>query len=337
MKYVDRLLNYFTSSYLNNTRFHHSTLGHLKIFFERNNKIKSTFNSLGNVFRNSKWSDLKVQNIKTSLIKSWTVYFASLIIILILFTSFLGTYYGNALCGYFPFLGEIYETLSFAWTSLEDFAKGLIIAVYSVCSSLKSHIMAKIHSKQEYISSVFKSKTVEEPTYVLPYLNIVLSENAAKNHAPIEMLYRMAHTTDRLGHLKPAPCLPLDTDLYHYDSWNINECLSSDFVPFWEEKPVFNLLSTEAGYALLPKEVLEIHQLDIESANFNKITAYNTALSLTGLNTQNGLKSSKEDRWLLRNSLLSESLILNSNSFTQSKKLLGINFLSSDSASKNVW
>jgi len=338
MKYIDKLLNYFTSNYLNNTRFHHSTLGYLKIFFERNNKLKSTFNSLGNVFRNSKWSDLKVQNIKTSLIKSWTGYFTGLILILMLFTSFLGSYYGNALCAYFPFLGEIYETLSFLWSSFEDLTKALIISIYSLVSNLKSQIAAKFYKKQEYIYSVFSTPAKEKPQYVLPYLNIVLSETAAKNHAPIEMLYRMAHTTQTLGDLKSSPTLPLDTDLYHYDSWNINECLDDDFFPFsWEDKPLLNLLETESAYVLLPKEVLEIHQLDIESANLNKINAYNTALALTGLNTQSALKSSKESRWLFRNSLLSENSILNSNAFTQSKKLLGVNFLSSDSPSKNVW
>ena len=43
----------------------------LRLLFERNTKFKSTFAKLGNVFRNSKWNDLKVQNVKVSLINSW--------------------------------------------------------------------------------------------------------------------------------------------------------------------------------------------------------------------------------------------------------------------------
>ena len=39
----------------------------------------------------------------------------------------------------------------------------------------------------------------------------------------------------------------------------------------------------------------------------------------------------------MRNSLLSDSLSVNSNAFTQSKKLLGINTLSAGSNDKNVW
>lgn len=337
MKYVDKLLNYFTSNYLNNTRFHHSTLGYLKIFFERNNKLKSTFSSLGNVFRNSKWSDLKAQNIKTSLIKSWTVYFFTLAMILIFATSFLGTYYGNLLCSYFPLLGEAYESFSFLWSVIEDSSKAMLISVYSVWVNLKTQLASKLYNRQEHFYNTFSVLKKNDTQYSMPSLNIVLSENEAKNHAPIEMLYRMAHTTRTVGNLRSAPTLPLDTALYHYDSWNIHECLDDDFVPFWNEKPTVNILEVESTYALLPKEVLEIHQLDIESSNFNKVSSYNIALSLTGLNTQEALKSSKEDRWLLRNSLLSDGLILNSNAFTQSKKLLGVNFLSSENSSKNVW
>ena len=39
---------------MNNSRLKHSTLGFLKIFFERNNKFNDTFSNLGNVFKNSK-------------------------------------------------------------------------------------------------------------------------------------------------------------------------------------------------------------------------------------------------------------------------------------------
>jgi hypothetical protein len=41
----------------------------LKIFFERNNKTDSTVASFGNVFKNSKWTNLQTQNVKKSHIK----------------------------------------------------------------------------------------------------------------------------------------------------------------------------------------------------------------------------------------------------------------------------
>ena len=57
------------SSYMNNNKLKNYPNSILKLFFERNNKNVSTFSKLGNVFRNSKWSDLKIHNIKSSFIK----------------------------------------------------------------------------------------------------------------------------------------------------------------------------------------------------------------------------------------------------------------------------
>ena len=337
MRYFDRLLNFFTSSYLNNTRFHHSTLGYLKIFFERNNKLKSTFSSLGNVFRNSKWSDLKVQNIKTSFIKSWSTYFLTIMLVILFIFPFFGTYYGGTMTYYVPLLGEVYELISFAWTHCEDLLKAFLISVFSTWSYLKSLLANNIAQKQKHVYSSITLSDNKLGPKLHNHTNISLSGNAAKNHAPIEMMYCLAHATKQLGNLKQAPSTLTDFSKIHFDSWNIDDCLDSDFCPITNYSKFLEVSALEYSYTATPKQTFTIHQLDIESSNLNKISSYNVALSLTGLNTQEALKASKEDRWLLRNSLLSENLIINSNAFTQSKKLLGVNFLSSDIASKNVW
>ena len=72
---------------MNNSRLKHSTLGFLKIFFEKNNKFNDTFSNLGNVFKNSKWSDFKTQNIKNNLVTQY-FYLWFLIILLISFLFF---------------------------------------------------------------------------------------------------------------------------------------------------------------------------------------------------------------------------------------------------------
>lgn len=67
-------MNYFLGSYTNNNKFRHSLFSFLKLFFERDSKNNNSYASLGNVFRNSKWSDLKVQNIKNLFIKEFTLF-----------------------------------------------------------------------------------------------------------------------------------------------------------------------------------------------------------------------------------------------------------------------
>jgi len=53
-------------------------------------------------------------------------------------------------------------------------------------------------------------------------------------------------------------------------------------------------------------------------------------------NLTSSLNSSKEQRWLTKNSLLTEFFLKNSNAFTQSKTLLGALYLNSNFVKKNL-
>jgi hypothetical protein len=64
MSLKDQLINFFTTKYYNNLKYSNRTLAALRIFFERTTKYTTSMSTLGNVYRNSKWSDFKVQNIK---------------------------------------------------------------------------------------------------------------------------------------------------------------------------------------------------------------------------------------------------------------------------------
>lgn len=338
MRYFDRLLNFFTSSYLNNTRFHHSTLGYLRIFFERNNKLKSTFSSLGNVFRNSKWSDLKAQNIKTSFVKSWSTYFMTITIVSLIILPFFGTYYGGFITSNIPFIGEIYEIFCFTWTHCEDLTKALTVIIFSTWSYLKATLLSKVSHRYDHVYDSLVTTNTRMTTQQQSSPSVKLADNGVVDVAPIEMMYHLAYTTKNINNLKQnTNVLALITkpslasyviDDYSYDSLNPLSSYTSTQL---------TISDLEHSFTVVPKTNFSIQQIDVNSASLNNVSSYNVALSLTGLNTQEALKTSKEDRWLLRNSLLSESIIINSNSFTQSKKLLGVNFLGSDSSTKNVW
>ena len=56
-----------------------------RIFFERTTKQHQTVANLGNVYRNSKWSDLKVQNIKTNFVNQFVTVIAVFILLLFLY------------------------------------------------------------------------------------------------------------------------------------------------------------------------------------------------------------------------------------------------------------
>ena len=338
MRYFDKLLNFFSSSYSNNTRFHHSTLGYLKIFFERNNKLKSTFTALGNVFRNSKWSDLKVQNIKTSFIKSWSSYFISILLVLCLTLSFFGAYSGNTAISQIPFLGDVYEIVCFSWTHTEDLVKASILSAVSIWSYVKSLLFSSTHTKQGYIYEFLSlQNTTRLSSLSKPVGSLSLSRDEIKNHMPIEVMYKLVHASKSVQDLNSLTTLDLGETQSYSDNLNIIDHLSLRNVCSSNKPKLLTMSTIEYGYTATPNHTAFIQQFDTGSADINKISTYNTALAVTNLNTQDALRSAKQDRWLVRNSLLSENLILNSNAFTQSKKLLGVNFLNSDAASKNVW
>jgi hypothetical protein len=84
LRYFNKLFTFFYTKYYNNLKYNHKLLFFLKIFFERNNKFNANFTILGNTYRNSKWSNLSISNIKISHINNLTWYFYLVIFSLIL-------------------------------------------------------------------------------------------------------------------------------------------------------------------------------------------------------------------------------------------------------------
>jgi hypothetical protein len=115
MRYFDKLTNFFASAYTNSSKHNSSFLSYLRIFFERNNKFKSTFARLGNTFRNSKWTDLKVQNIKTPLIANWFSWAFIMFIVSVLIFGFFGKIYLSKTLIQIPFLTDIFDGIFFLW------------------------------------------------------------------------------------------------------------------------------------------------------------------------------------------------------------------------------
>ena len=68
METLEKFITFFSTKYYSNLKYSNSVLSSLRLFFERNNKISSSVAKLGNVYRNSKWADLKIVNIKASFL-----------------------------------------------------------------------------------------------------------------------------------------------------------------------------------------------------------------------------------------------------------------------------
>jgi len=89
MKSYQKLIHFFSSKYYNNLKFSNKMLATTRIFFERTTKTSHSLQALGNVYRNSKWSDLNVFNIKESSLKQFRTMslLIFLTVLLLIFTS----------------------------------------------------------------------------------------------------------------------------------------------------------------------------------------------------------------------------------------------------------
>ena len=99
-----------------------------RIFFERTTKFTQTVSSLGNVYRNSKWTDLSVQNIKLGGVQQFLTLFGNLVI----FTCLIFLVFR----GYFSNLRDILFLLTNILYVIQDFTYYLILIMASLFYSL---------------------------------------------------------------------------------------------------------------------------------------------------------------------------------------------------------
>lgn len=331
MKYFDRIFNFFSTAYTNNSRFHHSTFGPLRIFFERNNKLKASVSNLGTVFRNSKWSDFKTQNIKISLIRSWFVKTLILALALFVILGFLGSY--RLLEGFsnIPVLGEAFDVINTQWSNLTNWTRVVIATGYASAYLTEQYVRRRLRQlrHESYEALVRRTKTTTSAK--VPASRWPLSSSTCISpelNAVILNLYKASFSLQALAVQAPSIfSQKLANELY------LLLHLQRRF-----KTRSYTISSFDRRYASMPAWLsIGASNLTIRADLLSNCLSTKSPLQLLGLNAQQGLNSAKQDRWALRNSMLGDNLVTNSHAFTQVKKLLGVNLLGSDLSSANVW
>jgi len=345
---LKRFLNYFTSTYTNDTKYHHSKLGFLRIFFERNNKFTSYITNLGNVFRNSKWSDLNIQNIKPSFISSQTGYFIVLTILLFLFLKFFGNYTINFITAQFPFTIEIVNWFVYTWSQIQKSWESFLLSIYGIFSCIKMYITSYLTQKKNYVYNAISSNKNKTSVKIEKKYNLSktstksISKTSTKSKNDLESSLLLVFSFENLSkdldlirnsnlsasffnkfntHNKFTTSILIDNSAkLHYDKQTL--LLLSNFENFYGQKSIKLINAVQ-----LNSTITSLYALESKSPAFSLITN----------NVSTILANTKEKRWFSKNSLLSENLIINSWANTQSKKLLGLNVLNSNNTSKNVW
>jgi len=285
-------MNYFLSNYTSNNKFRHSLFSFLKLFFERDSKNNNSYASLGNVFRNSKWSDLRVQNIKNLFIKEFTLFLILISIFILLNVVGFRLYVTDI------FFGIINDVILL---SVDCISLLYVFILYITTYSL---------SNKDFVS--LNNNSLKRTT--LGNLSSITSETKS-DYKFVSDLYKSSDKISKLSTFEPIKSNKYSS--VSCKSLNLNSNYSLEL------SPRNTLLDSDKVLTL------SLGELNSFVKNQHLLVASN--------NFSHNLNVAKNDRWLLKNSLMGEDLVTNTYKYTQLKSLLGDNILSSKSSSSNVW
>ena len=345
MRFKERLTNFFASSYTNNSKYNSSYLVNLRLLFERNNKLKSTFDKLGNTFRNSKWNDFKVQNIKTSLIQSWLISFLLIVGLALLLLSFFG-YTNNNNTFFLPaFMSELWGAFFFTLAQLSNSFSLILIKAGFLILSIKLTIFQFVGLNNDFILNSFKTHaSLNNPNTLNLSASkqsntITLSPNTLYDTDLVELSRSLGQATYALRKLEDSKSVQflidslqkspqLHIELLLYDILNLNFSETGS----WKPRQLYHNVSNYQ-----PSFNFSNKSISLTLNNLNNLSKSNYNNTLLNFNVFNNLNQSKQNRWLLKNSLLSNSISPNFFQFTQAKALVGNSLYSSTGTSTNVW
>ena len=331
-----KLFNYYLSSYWNNSRTLSSMYSFLKIFFERNNKIDSTVSSFGNVFRNSKWSNLQVQNIKKSFIKQWL---SSALIISITFL-ILFTYSDTTLnLSYLTFF-YIKQTLNELITNCYYFIGCLLFQVYFQINNLFTSNQTSTQVNNLSLNSN------PSPFKVSSKRTDLHTDNTSNVSSNLFFLQKTLHLLDTFR----------DTNLLSESTSSIKNNnhfqLSGSFMNTIQQSTVLNSINTKPFIV----DSNSLSELDfvlstkLNSSFTNSLTLPTTLQDLyTNESSVNndpmisetltyGLNNiAKQQRWLTRNFWSNQNFVKDSNRITEAKSFIQNPLLSNNLIDTNIW
>lgn len=326
-----KIFNYYLSSYWNNSRTLSSMYSFLKIFFERNNKIDSTVSSFGNVFRNSKWSNMQVQNIKKLFIKQWLWFFCIIMLTLFYTITYTGVTLNASYLSFFYFK----QTLNEFITNFYYLVGCVIYQLYLFISTLL------VSNQQTNIVSTPQTPSFKQVSTNLP-VNTLSSNNTNTN----ENLFFLQKTLSSLNNINFV-----ESTLLLKDNSSTNLTINSSFtnkINFLStslSNSTFttpnSTLNTESSYTLSARLNPDFSNsltlsTTLENLYSNESSFKNDPMLTEGL-THNLNNIAKQQRWLTRNFWSNQNFVSDSNKITQAKTFIQNPLLSHSSIDSNIW
>ena len=356
-KYIDRI----TSKFYSNSRYASSFFYTLKFFFEKNTKHFNVVDKLGNVYRSSKWVDLKLQNLNaTSLVR--LLFFVSLFVFGSLLTMKLGNpFFADVLEAPRKLVLHIIDSAYYSWLLLVALSNSII-------AKIRNYVMSYVLKMITISNYVNPFRKQSAPTAQLSRKSTPLSKSAlfknTRTSASNDLLlpgivefYNLQTALTRLERSffnykklfdKPSPSAKILTDKKPSKSdAELNSLkLYQDTMSFIKD-PKYEVPSTTPYITDLEdsfSDNLDIRLCDTYKYTYSSSAPHNIFVSFKFSiernlisNTTANLALGRENRWLSKSNIFSNSLTKTSNSLSQAKKYINNPLFSSFSLNRNLW
>lgn len=330
MNKFTKLFHYYLTSYWNNSRTLSSMYSFLKIFFERNNKIDSTVAVFGNVFRNSKWNNLQIQNVKKSFIKQWLWFFC----FIVFFGFYIFTYSNET-------INLIYLNLFFFKQTLHELITNIYYLIGCTVFQILQYWNRLFLNNQ--INTINKSLIINNN---IPHQNNTHSYNFNSNSA-VQSNLNLFFLQKTLPFLNNTS---ITLNSFNNKSTNYSNLLNSfiDKIHFSSINSTFNSVEVRNDYVNYEVEYKLSTQLNskfnnyislsqsLSDSTFNENT-FNYDPSINEYMISNPNNIAKQQRWLTRNFWSNQNLISDSNKFSQVKSFLQNPLTNVSALDQNIW
>lgn len=348
MRNFNNTVNYFFQKFYNNLKYSNRILFSLRIFFERTTKNTNIVSWLGNVYRNSKWSSLNIQNIKTSFRYQASSVFTLYLIFFFLIYMFR---YNISILQFFVF------TPSYFWYIIQDwlsYSSLLILSFFYffiqrtdiLFSTLIPNFFLSVgnneHSKQ--INTIILDKKNNTKQKQLRSINY----NACFDETFLRLAYSLQKTINTINlidyHYQQKRSNYLNTVLHTEKLTTNTKSLLAKFFIFTNNKYNIKELKSnsisniELRYKLLNLNLKYSNSILYNNLKLVSLLKYDFKLQKTVIsNLSKNLVLAKENRWLWKSSLLSDKILINLNKTVHLKKLISNPQLNEDITSNNIW
>ena len=363
---LENLINFFSTKFYNNLKYSNSFIFLTRIFFERTTKYTTTVSNLGNVYRNSKWADLRVLNIKGNFLsqffKNFVIFFLGFIIV-----------YTVVRWSLSLFSIEI-SSLSQIWFHIIDSLHYAVLVIlrfiYLSFERLVTYYSTKLHkmffnnNQQGDDQDLTNNKLIEKKKTLIWNLSKELNINLANN--PIlpkeKLLYLWScqkctlwiqrvdayidfnsfdHSNKMIRHLDI-----LQTEIGILNIRTLIRVLYMEALNSVKPEPTQNFYLGKSEKKYFNFLFLKKFNLDPSIAYQAKTTVlnYNTLKKLNILpkkvlmdNIEKNISLTKQNRWAWKSSILSDNFLVKNLSMTNLRKTLGTNPVSNSTTKHNIW